>query len=156
MPSSEGPIGVAVIGAGVMGADHVSRVAQRCGGARVVAVCDVDIDRARAAASGLRGCRPESDPWAVIGANDVDAVVVVTHYAGRWGGEVALDFRDRFAQAYDSELQSWVASAAAQQAGGPSAWDGYAAAAACDAGVEAQRSGNKVVVELAERPELYA
>ena len=38
---------------------------------------------------------------------------------------------------------------------GPSAWDGYAAAAVCAAGVAALRERRRVPVELAERPALY-
>ncbi|BAS13909.1 inositol 2-dehydrogenase 1 [Arthrobacter sp. Hiyo8] len=39
--------------------------------------------------------------------------------------------------------------------GGPTAWDGYATAACCEAGVEAQKSGEKVSVQLNTKPELY-
>ena len=35
---------------------------------------------------------------------------------------------------------------------GPGVWDGYAAVAVCEAGVEAVRSGQKVPVTLGERP----
>ena len=38
---------------------------------------------------------------------------------------------------------------------GPSAWDGYAAAAVCEAGVRALTDGVRTEVELAERPPLY-
>jgi myo-inositol 2-dehydrogenase/D-chiro-inositol 1-dehydrogenase len=79
----------------------------------------------------------------------------VVQHQGRWSGEVTQDFRSRFAQAYDREVQAWVDSVRSGKSVGPSAWDGYAAAAAADAGREAQRTGNRVEVQLAERPALY-
>lgn len=76
--------------------------------------------------------------------------------AGRWGGEVTPGFEARFGAAYDDEIQSWVDAALRGEIGGPSAWDGYATAACCEAGVEAQKSGDKVAVVLNEKPALYA
>jgi myo-inositol 2-dehydrogenase/D-chiro-inositol 1-dehydrogenase len=75
--------------------------------------------------------------------------------AGRWGGEVTPGFEARFGAAYDAEIQSWVDAALRGEIGGPSAWDGYATAACCEAGVEAQKSGDKVAVVLNEKPALY-
>jgi myo-inositol 2-dehydrogenase / D-chiro-inositol 1-dehydrogenase len=75
--------------------------------------------------------------------------------AGHWGGDVAVNFIDRFRSAYDSEVQSWVDAAKLGEVGGPTAWDGYATAACCEAGVAAQRSGDKVEVALRARPEIY-
>ncbi|MCH6471401.1 Gfo/Idh/MocA family protein [Sinomonas terrae] len=77
------------------------------------------------------------------------------HRAGRWGGEVTPGFEARFGAAYDVEVQSWVDAALRGEIGGPSAWDGYATAACCEAGVEAQKSGEKVTVALNEKPALY-
>lgn len=71
---------------------------------------------------------------------------------GRWGGEVPPGFIERFAEAYTIELQHWVAAARRGTIDGPGAWDGYAAAAVCAAGVEAVRTGGVVDVELGERP----
>ncbi|WP_432497205.1 Gfo/Idh/MocA family protein [Kineococcus gypseus] len=70
-----------------------------------------------------------------------------------WGGGVAADFRERFAAAYDTELQRWV-DAVRSGAGvdGPGAWDGYAAAAVCAAGVESLHTGRRVEVDLGQRP----
>lgn len=75
--------------------------------------------------------------------------------AGQWGGKVTPGFEERFGAAYDAEIQSWVDAALRGELGGPSAWDGYATAACCEAGVEAQRTGEKVAVQLKEKPELY-
>jgi myo-inositol 2-dehydrogenase / D-chiro-inositol 1-dehydrogenase len=68
---------------------------------------------------------------------------------GRWGGKITPSFVERFGQAYDIELQRWVDAAKAGTIDGPSAWDGYAAVAVCEAGVLALRSGVKVHVHLA-------
>ena len=68
---------------------------------------------------------------------------------GRWGGKLTPGFVESFGQAYDIELQRWVDAAKAGTIDGPSAWDGYAAVAVCEAGVLALRSGVKVHVHLA-------
>jgi myo-inositol 2-dehydrogenase/D-chiro-inositol 1-dehydrogenase len=339
VPSDAQVIRVGLIGTGAMGADHAERIAQRCAGARLVAVCDADAELGRATATRVGGCRVEDDPMALIGADDVDGVLIATpgpthealllaclerdlpvlcekpltpdaasslrvveaevalghrrvqvgfmrrfdaqyeelkrtldggslgapvmlhcahrapsvppwfsesmlisdavvhefdvtrwllgqeiaavsvlrrdsarpepdgaptpqivvfemsgpvlvdveifvsagygyqvrceavceagtmligdntgpvvQHEGRWGGEVTQDFRVRFAHAYDREVQAWVESVRTRMCVGPSAWDGYAAAAAADAGMEAQRTGNRVEVQLTERPPLY-
>ena len=71
---------------------------------------------------------------------------------GRWGGQITPGFRERFGQAYDIEVQRWVdAVRSGVNVAGPTAWDGYAAAAVCAAGVESLESGKRVAVQLAER-----
>jgi myo-inositol 2-dehydrogenase/D-chiro-inositol 1-dehydrogenase len=65
-------------------------------------------------------------------------------------------FITRFRAAYDREVQAWVDAAHQGAIGGPSAWDGYLAALACEAGVQALRSGGAVPVRLPERPPFYA
>ena len=75
--------------------------------------------------------------------------------AGHWGGAVTPSFVERFRSAYDSEVQSWVDAAKHGEIGGPTTWDGYATAACCDAGVAAQRSGEKVKVSLEAKPDFY-
>ena len=84
-----------------------------------------------------------------------DGHAMVTNMAGRWGGTVPLDFVERFADAYDREVQAWVDATRRGQVGGPSAWDGYAVAAVCEAGVRSLREGGRAGVELVERPALY-
>jgi myo-inositol 2-dehydrogenase/D-chiro-inositol 1-dehydrogenase len=336
---SDGVTRVALIGTGAMGADHAERIARRCGGAGLAGVCDADAEVARVTAGRVGGCRVESDPFALIGADDVDGVVIATpgstheelllaclerdvpvlcekpltpdaesshrvvraeaalgrrriqvgfmrrfdpqyeqlkrtldagtlgvpvmlhcahraasaaawfsqrtlisdgvvhefdvtrwllgqeivavsvfrpegshdpaderptpqfvlfemsgsvlvdvevfisagfgyqvrceavcadgtmtigdnsgpvvQHRGRWGGEVTQDYRPRFGQAYDREVQAWVNSVRTGTCVGPSAWDGYAAAAAADAGTQAQVTGARVEVRIAERPSLY-
>ncbi|HEY5857590.1 MAG TPA: Gfo/Idh/MocA family oxidoreductase [Aldersonia sp.] len=76
--------------------------------------------------------------------------------AGRWGGQITPSFVERFGRAYDSEVQRWVnAVRSGAETGnfvdGPGAWDGYAAAAVCAAGVEALESGERVAVAMVDR-----
>ncbi|MFH8368827.1 Gfo/Idh/MocA family protein [Streptomyces sp. NPDC018031] len=84
-----------------------------------------------------------------------DAHGMLVNQAGRWGGEIAQDFTVRFREAYDRQVQAWVDATLRGTVEGPSAWDGYAAAAVCEAGVRAQATGERVAVELVERPALY-
>jgi myo-inositol 2-dehydrogenase / D-chiro-inositol 1-dehydrogenase len=71
---------------------------------------------------------------------------------GRWGGQLAPSFVERFGAAYDTELQRWVDAARVGSIDGAGAWDGYAAVAVCEAGVEAVRTGTKVAVAMRPRP----
>jgi Predicted dehydrogenases and related proteins len=76
----------------------------------------------------------------------------------RGGGitrHVPADWRERFAQAYDTELRSWIDALRGEGELGPSAWDGYAVAAVSDAALTALRTGTRTTVDLAEKPALY-
>ncbi|MGN9758393.1 Gfo/Idh/MocA family protein [Streptomyces sp. SD31] len=84
-----------------------------------------------------------------------DGHALVTNAAGRWGGIIAQDYIERFADAYDREVQAWVDATRRGEVTGPSAWDGYAVAAVCEAGVRALEEGGRVAVELVDRPALY-
>lgn len=84
-----------------------------------------------------------------------DGHAMVTNMAGRWGGTIAQDFVERFADAYDREVQAWVDATRRGEVTGPGVWDGYAAAAVCEAGVRSLEDGGRVPVELVERPALY-
>ena len=75
---------------------------------------------------------------------------------GRWGGVITPSFKERFGQAYDTEVQRWVdAVKRGDQSGnytdGPTAWDGYAAAAVCAAGVQSLETGQPVEVKMVMR-----
>jgi myo-inositol 2-dehydrogenase/D-chiro-inositol 1-dehydrogenase len=83
----------------------------------------------------------------------LDANLVVKTTDGRWGGTITPGFVQRFGQAYDIELLRWVTAAKAGTVDGPGAWDGYAAVAVCEAGVEAVRTGTKVAVQMEPRPD---
>ncbi|MBN9102179.1 MAG: Gfo/Idh/MocA family oxidoreductase [Pseudonocardia sp.] len=73
MPSS--PIRIGLIGAGRIGASHAALLAQHVPSARLVAVADPRPGVAAALAEPL-GARGETSPEAVLGAADVDAVVI--------------------------------------------------------------------------------
>ena len=70
-------VGVGVIGAGMMGSDHVRTLTTAVDSARVAAVADADPARAEAAAA-LGGGRALTDPHALIAHPDVDRVVVAS------------------------------------------------------------------------------
>jgi myo-inositol 2-dehydrogenase/D-chiro-inositol 1-dehydrogenase len=85
-----------------------------------------------------------------------DAHGLLTNTAGRWGGPIAPDYIERFSDAYDREVQEWADAARRGEVTGPGVWDGYAAVAASEAGIEAQRTGRRVPVDMIERPAFYA
>lgn len=90
---------------------------------------------------------------AIIG---LDVGLVRKSAPGRWGGQITPGFRERFGQAYDSELQRWVdavrcGSSTGNYTDGPGAWDGYAAAAVCEAGVESLSTGLPEEVKIVDR-----
>ena len=70
-------IRIAVIGAGIMGADHARIVAEELPGATLQVVCDMDAARA-ASVAGQYGAQSATDPEATIGRDDVDAVIVAS------------------------------------------------------------------------------
>jgi myo-inositol 2-dehydrogenase / D-chiro-inositol 1-dehydrogenase len=82
----------------------------------------------------------------------LDVGLVRKSAPGTWGGRITPGFRERFGTAYDIEIQRWVdAVRSGVNVDGPTAWDGYAAAAVCEAGVRSLESGERVDVELAQR-----
>jgi myo-inositol 2-dehydrogenase / D-chiro-inositol 1-dehydrogenase len=87
-------------------------------------------------------------------AYEVRTEVVGEHGSATIGfGRKTPGFREHFGPAYDNELQRWVdAVRSGTNVDGPTAWDGYAAAAVCAAGVRSLESGDRVAVELAEHP----
>jgi myo-inositol 2-dehydrogenase/D-chiro-inositol 1-dehydrogenase len=74
---------------------------------------------------------------------------------GHDGTDVPMGFQDRFRSAFVHEQRSWVASIAEGVPAGASAWDGYAAAAVCEAAYESLLSGAPVDVRLGAKPDLY-
>jgi myo-inositol 2-dehydrogenase/D-chiro-inositol 1-dehydrogenase len=69
---------------------------------------------------------------------------------------ILVDWKQRFIDAYDVELQAFFDDLSRGTLTGPSSWDGYAAAVTADACVEAQRSGKVVPVSTRQRPAFYA
>ncbi|RYM04947.1 Gfo/Idh/MocA family oxidoreductase [Sporolactobacillus sp. THM7-7] len=81
---------------------------------------------------------------------------IVMRKEARLGTNILTDWKDRFLDAYNQELQDFVDSI--KETGeprGPSAWDGYIAAVTADACVRAQKSGEKEAVILKEKPDFY-
>ncbi|MFD9005002.1 Gfo/Idh/MocA family protein [Streptomyces sp. NPDC059582] len=72
------PLGVAVLGAGHMGADHIRRLDQVVSGARVAAVADPDSGRAKEAVAGLDGVSVHTEVGAALAAPGVDAVLIAS------------------------------------------------------------------------------
>ena len=63
---------------------------------------------------------------------------------------------NRFADAYVTEMREWIKCVEHDSLTGPTAWDGYAAAATAEACTKSRLSGGKVVkVEMIDRPEFY-
>ncbi len=70
-------VGIGVIGAGVMGADHIRIIAKETAQARLICVGDADLARARSVAEPW-GARALADPMALIADKDVQAVVIAS------------------------------------------------------------------------------
>lgn len=85
-----------------------------------------------------------------------DPMAVTLRKAARLQSEILTDWKDRFIDSYDVELQDFITAAAKGTAAGPSSWDGYVAAISSDACVEAQeKSGQIIPISLPDRPALY-
>lgn len=96
---------------------------------------------------------------AVVGeegvANLPEPQSVSVRKAHKFSSDVLADWKKRFVDAYDVELQDFINDMASGQLKGPTAWDGYAAAVAADACVKAQESGNIENIELPDCPVFY-
>ncbi|MEU1529400.1 Gfo/Idh/MocA family protein [Streptomyces fagopyri] len=71
-------LGVAVLGAGHMGADHIRRIDRVVNGARVAAVADPDTGRAKDAVAGIDGVSVHTEVAAALDAPGVRAVLVAS------------------------------------------------------------------------------
>ncbi|MBZ9795568.1 Gfo/Idh/MocA family oxidoreductase [Mesorhizobium sp. ES1-4] len=71
-------IRIAVIGAGLMGADHAKIVAEEMPGATLQLVCDMDGQRARRIAEACGAFDIATDPEGAIARQDVDAVIIAS------------------------------------------------------------------------------
>ncbi|MGP2541199.1 Gfo/Idh/MocA family protein [Yersinia sp. 2541 StPb PI] len=80
---------------------------------------------------------------------------VLMRSQARLSHEILTDWKDRFIDAYDVELQAFINDVLAEKLTGPSAWDGFAAAVTADACIAAQNSGEIVPVSLSPRPDFY-
>src|SRR5271166_2230179 len=69
---------------------------------------------------------------------------------------VMQDWKLRFIDSYDVELQDWVEAAKTGKVNGPNAWDGYFAAVTADACLEAKRTAAVTPIVTPPRPAFYA
>jgi myo-inositol 2-dehydrogenase / D-chiro-inositol 1-dehydrogenase len=81
---------------------------------------------------------------------------IVTRFDGAISQSENPSFKERFIGAYDTQFQTWVDAALAGRIGGPSAWDGYLATAAVEAGLEAITGGTLVEASYIDQPAFYA
>jgi len=81
---------------------------------------------------------------------------IQTRKNARLGTPLLTDWKDRFIDAYDVELQAFINDVKAGELTGPSAWDGFAASVAADACLKAQNSGAIEPVEMPPRPAFYS
>ena len=73
-------LNVGVIGVGMIGQDHIRRITHVVSGARVSAVTDVDLDRAKSVAADLPSAKALQTGQELIDDPEVDAIVVAS-----WG-----------------------------------------------------------------------
>src|SRR5256885_6126111 len=71
-------LSIAVLGVGMMGADHVARITSRISGARVAVVNDYLPEKAAEVAAAVPGARVANDPFDAIADDDVDAILLAT------------------------------------------------------------------------------
>ena len=74
-------LNIGVIGVGMIGQDHIRRLTHVLSGARVSAVTDVDLDRAKSVVENLPDAKVSQNGQDLIADDDVDAIVVAS-----WGG----------------------------------------------------------------------
>jgi myo-inositol 2-dehydrogenase/D-chiro-inositol 1-dehydrogenase len=70
--------------------------------------------------------------------------------------DILVDWKDRFIDSYDVELQEWINFTVKGEMHGPSAWDGYVVAVTVDACVKAKHTGQIVPISIPERPAFYS
>lgn len=74
---------------------------------------------------------------------------------GRQSTEILMDWKLRFIDSYDVELQEWLDNTRQGRVSGPTAWDGYFASATAEACVEARHSKQITPIRIADRPAFY-
>ncbi|UOQ45555.1 Gfo/Idh/MocA family oxidoreductase [Halobacillus salinarum] len=89
-------------------------------------------------------------------ANLPEPASVLMRKQAKRTNEILVDWKERFLEAYDKEIQEWIDSVQAGKVTGPSAWDGYKVALTVEACVEAKSSREIIAVHKQEIPSLYA
>lgn len=86
-----------------------------------------------------------------------EPMAIQTRLDAKLQNPILTDWKDRFVDSYDVELNDFIKAAARGTAAGPSSWDGYVAAITSDACVTAQENeGEAVAITLPDRPALYS
>ncbi|WP_152044746.1 Gfo/Idh/MocA family protein [Aureimonas psammosilenae] len=88
-------------------------------------------------------------------ANLPEPATVPLRKASVAGRPILMDWKLRFIDSYDVELQEWVHATVEGKVTGPTVWDGYFAAVTSDACVEAKRSGAIVSIDTGTKPDFY-
>ncbi|RIX99686.1 gfo/Idh/MocA family oxidoreductase [Aureimonas flava] len=84
-----------------------------------------------------------------------EPATVPMRQASQAGRALLMDWKLRFIDSYDVELQEWVQATTEGKVTGPTAWDGYFAAVTSDACVEAKRTGQIVPITTMDKPDFY-
>lgn len=71
-------IRIALIGAGIMGADHARIISSELPGATLQVICDASLGRAREVADRYDAVDVSSNPTQTLGRADVDAVIIAS------------------------------------------------------------------------------
>lgn len=86
-----------------------------------------------------------------------EPIAITTRKGAVLGQNILMDWKQRFIESYDVELQDFITFAGKGTAAGPSSWDGYVANVTSDACLAAQaRPGHVLPITLPARPSLYA
>lgn len=75
--------------------------------------------------------------------------------AAKLSTDILTDWKDRFLDAFNVELQEFIDSVEKGELTGPSSWDGYAAAVTGDVCVAAQESGRIETIPMPVKPDFY-
>jgi len=97
----------------------------------------------------------------VVGEDGVaylpEPMAITTRKGACLGQELLVDWKQRFIDSYDVELQAFIKAATAGTATGPSSWDGYVANVTSDACLAAQGKPCHIIpISLPTRPSFYA
>ncbi|RQW61183.1 Gfo/Idh/MocA family protein [Vibrio viridaestus] len=88
-------------------------------------------------------------------ANLPEPMSLLTRKDAKLSTDILTDWKIRFYESYDVELQDWIDSTIKGEVNGPTAWDGYFAAVTSDACAEARVSGKVVNIDMPETPAFY-
>lgn len=81
---------------------------------------------------------------------------ITTRKGAKLSNDILMDWKDRFIEAYDIELQAFIDGVVSGRLDGPTSWDGYAAALTADVCVQAQRRPGEILpIQMKECPDFY-